>query len=183
MFNPNVIIEWLSYVCLIALFVSRPLRKRRLLKRAGNCLLPLTRKKTLVLYAGIFIVSACMLAVLRLRSFDFIIALVLRITAVLAAELAVRDAVCKDAAGVYENMLIAGGKTIPKTDIVQLHEFDSASGGEGQEADGTRNTALVLQIDTAGTPQTAVVSFDNAIEYGNAKRIIQKWLAEKAPKR
>lgn len=127
-------------------------------------------------------VSACMLAVLRLRSFDFIIALVLRITAVLAAELAVRDAVCKDAAGVYENMLIAGGKTIPKTDIVQLHELDSACGGEGEEAD-TRNTALVLQIDTAGTPQTAVVSFDNGIECGDAKRIIQKWLAEKTPKR
>ena len=183
MFNPYVIIEWLSYVCLIALFVSRPFRKRRLLKRAGNCLLPLTRRKALVLYAGIFIVSACMLAVLRLRSFDFIIALVLRITAVLAAELAVRDAVCKDVAGVYENMLIAGGKTIPKTDIVQLHEFDSACGGEGQEADGTRDTALVLQIDTAGAPQTAVVSFDNGIECGDAKRIIQKWLAEKAPKR
>ena len=183
MFNPYVIIEWLSYVCLIALFVSRPFRKRRLLKRAGNCLLPLTRKKTLVLYAGIFIVSACMLAVLRLRSFDFIIALVLRITAVLAAELAVRDAVCKDAAGVYENMLIADGKTTPKAGIVQLHEFDSACGGEGQEADGTQNTALVLQIDTAGAPQTAVVSFDNGIECGDAKRTIQKWLAEKAPKR
>ena len=182
MFNPNIIIEWLSYVCLIALFVSRPFRKRRLLKRAGNCLLPLARKNTLVPYAGIFIVSACMLAVLRLRSFDFVIALVLRITAVLAAELAVRDAMCKDAAGVYENMLIAGGKTIPKTGIVQLCDVDSACGGEGQEAD-TRNTALVLQIDTAGTRQTAVVSFDNGIECGGAKRIIQKWLAEKAPKR
>ena len=183
MFNPYVIIEWLSYLCLIALFVSRPFRKRRLLKRAGNCLLPLARKNTLVPYAGIFIVSACMLAILRLRSFDFVIALVLRITAVLAAELAVRDAVCKDAAGVYENMLIAGGKTIPKTGIVRLCDVDSACSGEGQEADGTRNTALVLQIDTAGPLQTVVVSFDNGIECAGAKRIIQKWLAEKAPKR
>ena len=179
MFNPNIIIEWLSYLCLIALFVSRPFRKRRLLKRAGICLLPLARKNTLVPYAGIFIVSACMLAVLRLRSFDFVIALVLRI----AAELAVRDAVCKDAAGVYENMLIAGGKTIPKTGIVQLCDVDSACSGEGQEADGTRNTALVLQIDTTGPLQTAVVSFDNGTECSGAKRIIQKWLAEKAPKR
>ena len=155
MFNPNVIIEWLSYVCLIALFVSRPLRKRRLLKRAGNCLLPLTRKKTLVLYAGIFIISACMLAVLRLRSFDFIIALVLRITAVLAAELAVRDVVCKDAAGVYENMLIAGGKTIPKTGIydidvyrLMLYDFGGDQFGRSHSS-GRQNRAVRIHQGAA----------------------------------
>jgi hypothetical protein len=153
-------VEILSYTLGAAILIGKPLRERVLLKKAGECKAVLTRKKD-VLYPVVLCAAIALLVFIRIRSFSLFIDIVLRAAAVLALEAAVRDAICRKNAGIYKNLLIAGGKILPVSDIVRM------------QAPTNTEQSAVLVLDVASARDSEItLYFNSAQERINAEKAL-----------
>jgi len=108
-----------ALVAYIAILSSIPLRRKKILKSAGKCLMSLpelTSKKWL----GIAIMAGILIVIVPLRNFGIFISGVLLGAGLLAAELAARQALGSGKAGIYENMLISETSAVLWSDILSL---------------------------------------------------------------
>ncbi len=109
----------LALVAYVAVLVSIPIRRRRLLSTAGALLMPLSAKASKK-WVVIAVVAFLILLVVPLRNFGLLLNAIILAAAVLGAEIAAREASGCGHAGIYENVLISGTSAIFWKDIAAL---------------------------------------------------------------
>lgn len=170
-------IRIISYVFALLLAVSYPLRVKLLKKQAGDCLFPLTRRPHILSFCAA-ILALFMLALLYFREFTFSVTLILHATAVLAVELAVRDRLYRQTAGVYEHLVIADARKIRIEDIISF--MLPASRSEFEDTGGTNekveNRVLKLVTEQSGE---IFVGFENREERDKTAELLKQLLARK----
>lgn len=109
----------IALVAYIAVLVSVPVRRKRILAQAGACLLPL-KVRSSKKWVLIAVVAFLIMALVPLRNFGLLLNAVILAAAVLGAEIAAREGAGCGHAGIYENMLISGTSAVRYTDIAAL---------------------------------------------------------------
>ena len=172
-----ICIRIISYVFALLLALSYPLRIKLLKRQAGNCLFPLTRHPHVLSFCAT-ILALFMLLLLYLREFTFSVTLILHATAVLAVELAVRDRLYRQTAGVYEHLVIADARKIRIKDIISFTL--PASRSEFEDTGGTNekveNRVLKLVTEQSGE---IFVGFENREERDKTAELLKQLLARK----
>ena len=138
----------LSYVGILC---SIPHRRKKIFARAGELRFPLkvaSSKK----WVGIAALAFVLILVVPLRNFGWFVNIVLLATALVAAELAAREASGCGKAGIYENMLISGTSAILWSEIYSLPTLAYENDPETTQVD-FRTLRVILNN---GTEQTIV---------------------------
>ncbi|MGP1587232.1 MAG: hypothetical protein ACTTHG_02685 [Treponemataceae bacterium] len=154
----RLIINSIVLVAMGILCATFKIRQKRIVKKLGGIQIKLkTHKKKLF----IAVIVAAFAAVIMefFRNFELYIMLILDFSAFLAVEMAIKDYVLQQNAGVYNNGLIVDGKIIKKIQIIELSD------------DST--TKLKIRTDNN---EVFFPVFENESEKENAVEIIQKWL-------
>lgn len=102
-----------------AILLSIPFRRKRVLLRAGALRMKLdvaSSKK----WVAIAVVAAVLLLVVPLRNFGLLVSAIMLGCALLASEIAAREAAGCGHAGIYENMLVSGTSAILWSDVASL---------------------------------------------------------------
>ena len=163
-----------SLAAIAVLATTIPLRKKNIDKKLGTCLLPLSKKKT-VLFLAVLILAPLIIVFQWFRTFAFYAQLILCLSAVLAVELAIRDKVLGSKCGVYENAIIVDGRLLMKEDIRALPTLDYEKDSEsfnGENGDFYRK-ALKIVTEKSGV---IFVGFASEDERNDAVEIIKKWV-------
>ena len=108
-----------ALVLYIAILCTIPHRRKKIFVQAGKCLMKLkvaSSKKWLAIAVAAFI----LLLVVPLRNYSWFVNIVLLATALVATEIAAREASGCGKAGIYENMLISGTAALLWNDILSL---------------------------------------------------------------
>ena len=103
----------------IGILCTIPHRRKNISARAGACLLPLKTPSSKK-WIAIAIAGFILLLVVPLRNYGWLVNIVLLATALLATEIAAREASGCGKAGIYQNMLISGTNAILWSDVLSL---------------------------------------------------------------
>ena len=103
----------------IGILCTIPHRRKNISVRAGACLLPLKASASKK-WIAIAVTGFILLLVVPLRNYGWFVNIVLLATALLATEIAAREAGGCGKAGIYQNMLISGTNAILWSDILSL---------------------------------------------------------------
>ena len=109
----------LALVAYIALLLSIPLRRKRIIAVAGARLMPLSARSSRK-WVLIAVVAGFILLLVPLRNFGLVVSAVMLGAALLGAEIAAREAAGCGRAGIYEHMLISGTSAVLWEDIAAL---------------------------------------------------------------
>lgn len=121
----------LAYIGILA---SISFRRKKVFSQAGKCLLPLkvaSSKKWVAIAVAAFI----LILVVPLRNYGWAINLILLGTALVATEIAAREAAGCGKAGIYENMLISGTAAILWSDVYSLPTLSYENDPETTQVD------------------------------------------------
>lgn len=102
----------------LAILVSIPFRRNKIKATAGELIMPLG-SSSVIMYAG-FLICAAVIAVLPFRNFAPYLYVVLAAVAVIASEIAAREAAAFRLTGMYQNAIIWGIYNIGYNDIYSL---------------------------------------------------------------
>jgi hypothetical protein len=147
----------------------------------GTCLLPLSRKKSM-LFIAVLCFAPLMIVFQWFRDFQPYIHIILSLTAVLAIEIVIREQVYDARSGVYENALIVDGRLLLKDDIMALptleYENDPESFDESEDdspslTDPAYKKALKIVTNKSGV---IFVGFESEEERNQAVEIIKNWV-------
>lgn len=129
--NINTIIRYIAYLLYILVVVSWPFRKKKTEKELGNKILD-TSKKTTFFTWGVIVLAPLLIILQRFKQFDLIVGIILSCTAILAAEVVLRERSYKQIAGVYEKGIIVDGRYIPFAEIITIPSlaYETSSGYE-----------------------------------------------------
>ena len=108
-----------ALLAFIGILCTIPHRRKKIAARAGNCLMPLKvkpSKKWLAIAVAAFI----LILVVPLRNYGWFVNIVLLGVALVATEIAAREAAGSGKAGIYQNMLISGTSAVLWSEILSL---------------------------------------------------------------
>lgn len=169
-----------ALVAMVAIVATLPLRIKKLTKKLGNCLLPLSRKQSM-LFVAVLCFAPLMIIFQWFRTFEFYIHIILSITAILAIEIVIRERVYDARSGVYENALIVDGRLFEKNDIIALPTLEYENDPEAEENpedfpslnDPAYRKALKIVTNKNGV---LFVGFETEEERNKAVEIIKHWV-------
>lgn len=140
-----------AFVCYVAIMISIPVRTKKLRKNAGEQRLALknTSSAKWILLA---VIAAAVIFVIPLRDMGTFVNVILLGTALIAAEMAAREAANRGMTGVYQEAIVVGGQTIFFADIESL---PTLAYEDDPESDGDYKTSLRI-IRRNGTETTLV---------------------------
>lgn len=177
-------IFYFSIAALASMFLllaTLPLRIKKLTKKMGTCLLPLSRKKSM-LFIAVLCFAPLMIVFQWFRDFQPYIHIILSLTAVLAIEIVIREQVYDARSGVYENALIVDGRLLLKDDIMALptleyenypESFDESEEASPSLTDPAYKKALKIVTNKSGV---IFVGFESEEERNQAVEIIKNWV-------
>lgn len=113
------IIAGVALAVLIAIIATIPLRKKRILEKAGKLLLPLQNGVSYKVIT-LFMLSLLIVAVIPLRNFALHLQIIFALVSIIAATMGAKEASGLGKAGIYENLIISGTYVIPFEDILSL---------------------------------------------------------------
>ena len=170
-----------ALVAMVLILATLPLRIKKLTKKMGTCLLPLSRKKSM-LFVAVLCFAPLMIIFQWFREFQPYIHIILSATAVLAIEIVIREQVYDARSGVYENALIVDGRLLLKEDIIALptleyendpETFDESEDGTPSLSDPAYKKALKIVTDKNGV---IFVGFESEEERNKTVEIIKNWV-------
>ena len=170
-----------ALVAMVLILATLPLRIKKLTKKMGTCLLPLSRKKSM-LFVAVLCFAPLMIIFQWFREFQPYIHIILSATAVLAIEIVIREQVYDARSGVYENALIVDGRLLLKEDIIalptleyenDLEAFDESEDGTPSLSDPAYKKALKIVTDKSGV---IFVGFESEEERNKTVEIIKNWV-------
>lgn len=170
-----------ALVAMVLILATLPLRIKKLSKKMGTCILPITRKSSM-LFVAVLCFAPLMIIFQWFREFSPLIHVILSCTAVLAVEIAIREKVYDARSGVYENALIADGRLFLKDDIIALPTLEYENNPELLEEDGeidpiyndpAYKKALKVVTDKSGV---LFIGFESEEERNNVVDIIKNWV-------
>jgi hypothetical protein len=167
--NITLIIRIICYAIGILIVVSFPQRIKQLKKSTGLCLLPLKRTQSKLFIIAIVLCFA-VIAILRFRSFQLYITVIIDIACVLGINLSVRESVNRRASGVYERALITDGELFYRENIIAIPELNYDKDEETSEY-AYKNT---LKIVTTKGGETWI-AFADAEEKEAVLNIVKSW--------
>ncbi|MBQ4378463.1 MAG: hypothetical protein II821_04630 [Treponema sp.] len=103
----------------IAILCTIPYRRKKILREAGKLILPL-KVKSSKKWVAIAVAAFILLLVVPLRNYGWFVNIVLLGTALVATEIAAREAGGSGKAGIYEKMLVSGTNSVLWEDIYSL---------------------------------------------------------------
>lgn len=170
-----------ALVAMVLILATLPLRIKKLTKKMGTCLLPLSRKKSM-LFVAVLCFAPLMIIFQWFREFQPYIHIILSATAVLAIEIVIREQVYDARSGVYENALIVDGRLLLREDIIALptleyendpEVFDESEDGSPSLSDPAYKKALKIVTDKNGV---IFVGFESEEERNKTVEIIKNWV-------
>ncbi|MBO4509282.1 MAG: hypothetical protein J5747_11690 [Spirochaetaceae bacterium] len=170
----SLVLRIASLAAIAMLVATIPMRKKKLDAKLGNCLIPLTQKKS-TLFLAVLVLAPLIIAFQWFRVFAFYIQVILCLCSVLAIELAVRDKVLGSKCGVYENALIVDGRLLIKEDITALPTLEYEKESEAFNGDNGDFYRKALQIVTEKNG-VIFVGFSSEEERNSAVDIIKNWV-------
>ena len=173
----------LSFVALVAMFLilaTLPVRIKKLSKKLGTCLLPLSRKKSM-LFIAVLCFAPLMIIFQWFREFQPYIHILLSLTAILAVEIVIKERVYDARSGVYENALIVDGRLLEKSDIVAFPTLEYENNPDAEEnpdeypslADPAYKKALKIVTNKSGV---IFVGFETEEERNKTVEIVKNWV-------
>lgn len=108
-----------ALVGFIAILCTIPYRRKKIIAQAGSCLMPLKVKRSKK-WVAIAVATFILILIVPLRNYGWFVNIVLLGVALVATEIAARDASGSGKAGIYENMLISGTNAILWAEILSL---------------------------------------------------------------
>ena len=166
----HICIPVIGIVASIAIFLYHIFFEKAKFQKLGNCILPLTQKKSRILYP--MLVFVCVIfALLFVRRFSLFIIIILTATCVLAVELGLRDYILQRKGGVYENGLITSGRFLTKEDFVSFPTL--AYENDSPEASSIPPEMLKTVTKNNGV---IVLEFANQEERNSTVNIIKSWV-------
>ncbi|MCR4823650.1 MAG: hypothetical protein K5873_12355 [Treponema sp.] len=149
----------LAYIGILA---SIPYRRKKIIKQAGNCLMPL-KKASSKKWIAIAVMAFILILIVPLRNFGWMVNIVLLGAALFASELAAREAGGAGKAGIYEHMLISGTEALLWSDILSLPTLAYEDDPETTQVDFTtlrvitnKGSELVIMFDSEEERKAAV---------------------------
>lgn len=103
----------------IAILCSIPHRRKKIFSQAGALCMSL-RASSSKKWIGIAVLSFILIIAVPLRNYSWFVNIVLLATALVAAEIAAREAAARGKAGIYENMLISGTDSVLWSQVYSL---------------------------------------------------------------
>lgn len=176
-----LIFSIIALSAMLLILATLPLRIKKLSKKMGTCLLPLSRKKSM-LFVAVLCFAPLMIIFQWFREFAPYIHVILSLTAVLAVEIAIRERVYDARSGVYENALIADGRLLLKDDIIALptleYENDPDSYEETEDGIPSYNDPNYKKVLKIVTDKSGVifVGFETEEERNQVVEIIKNWV-------
>ena len=170
-----------ALVVMILILATLPLRIKKLSKKMGECLLPLSRKSSM-LFVAVLCFAPLMIIFQWFREFAPYIHIILSATAVLAVEIVIRERVLDARSGVYENALIVDGRYIVRSDIIAFptleyendpDAFEDSEEGEIAMNDPMYKKALKIVTNSSGV---IFVGFETEEERSKAVEIVKNWV-------
>ena len=175
------ILSLLSLGTMVLILATLPLRIKNLSKKMRKCLLPLSRKKSM-LFVAVLCFAPLMIIFQWFREFAPYIHVLLSLTAILAIEVVIRERVFDARSGVYENALIVDGRLILKSDIVAFptleYENDPEAFDLSQEDFDVLNDPMYSKTLKIVTNKNGVifVGFETKEERNQAVEILKNWV-------
>lgn len=154
------------------IFITMNIRRKKLQKSLGTCLLELTRRTTPVFWASVVLVPL-FIAALWLRTFDMYVEVILCLTAVLAAVIVTRERNYCMLSGVWDNALIVDGRLLKKENIASFPTFDYEEDENAEQQDEIYRRALKVVTEDSGI---IYVGFADEKEKKAACAILKDWL-------
>lgn len=108
-----------ALVGFIAILCTIPYRRKKIIAQAGSCLMTLKVKRSKK-WVAIAVAAFILILIVPLRNYGWFVNIVLLGVALVATEIAARDASGSGKAGIYENMLISGTNAILWAEILSL---------------------------------------------------------------
>lgn len=109
----------ISLIGYIAILISIPYRRKKIFSQAGSLFMSLKTASSKK-WIGIAVLSFILILVVPLRNYSWFVNIILLATALVAAEIAAREAAGCGKAGIYENMLISGTDSVLWNDVYSL---------------------------------------------------------------
>ena len=103
----------------IGILCTIPHRRKKIVAQAGSCLMPL-KVKSSKKWVAIAVAAFILILVVPLRNYGWFVNIVLLGVALVATEIAAREASGSGKAGIYEKMLISGTNAVLWEDILSL---------------------------------------------------------------
>lgn len=174
------ILSLLSLGTMVLILATLPLRIKNLSKKMGNCLLPLSRKKSM-LFIAVLCFAPLLIVFQWFRPFAPYIHIILSVTAVLAVEIVIRERVFDSRSGVYENAIIVDGRLLERSDIVAFptlayeNSEDTVENPEEYPSleDPVYRKALKIVTKKSGV---IFVGFETEEERNKTVEIVKNWV-------
>ncbi len=146
----NAILCCVSCAAYILLLATWPVRKKRMLSQLGECVLPLKHYGNR-LFVLVLVCSPLLIVFSYFRDFGVMINAVLCASAVLAAEVGMKDQIFGKLAGIYQCGIIVDGRYLPYDQIRSIPELGYEKNDAEQEVqDGMYERALKLVTEKSG---------------------------------
>ena len=174
------ILSLLSLGTMVLILATLPLRIKNLSKKMGNCLLPLSRKNSM-LFVAVLCFAPLMIIFQWFREFAPYIHIILSVTAVLAVEIVIRERVLDSRSGVYENAIIVDGRLLERSDIVAFPTLEYENTEDAVEnpeeypslEDPVYRKALKIVTKKSGV---ILVGFETEEERSKTVEIVKNWV-------
>lgn len=171
----NAILQYISYAVYAAVIFSFPLRRRRMVRLCGRCLLAFAGIPVRVQYV-VLCLAVLLIVLPGFRDFGLFVNCVLYLCAIVGAEVIVRDTLLRRMAGIYEHALIVDGRYLPFDDIRSLPEL--AYKNDDAEEDELYARVLKIVSEKSGV---IYVGFADRAQKKQAVELLLKLLPRLAP--
>lgn len=177
MTNLTIILRFVALGLMIFILATIPLRKKKIDKKLGKCILSLDRKNS-ILFIAVLLFAPLLVILQWIREFAPYINIVLSTIAVLGYELVIREHIYTARSGVYEDALVVDGRLIEKTNIVALPTLEYENNPEAFADDSMANDPAYKKALKIVTQNNGVifVGFENEEQRNNTVELIRKWV-------
>lgn len=156
-----------SLVAYAVIMISIPSRTRKLRQNAGQQFLPLQAASS-AKWVLIAIFSAALIVIVPFRDMGLFVNVILLLTALIAAELAAREAANRGMSGVYKDAIVCGSQTIYFNNIASLPTLAYEN-----DPDTTGNYKTSLNIILQNGNETTLVFADEKERTEAVKTILE----------
>lgn len=169
--NITLIVRLICYAVGLALIASFPIKTKQLKTQAGKCVLPLQRTSS-KLYIVAIVLCFAVIFIMRFRSFQLYITVLIDVACVLGINLAVRETIYRRASGVYENALITDGELLPREEILSVPVLDYEQDENGESSENAYENTLKIVTEKSGVKW---IAFASAEEKQAVLTILKTW--------
>ena len=163
----TVVLAGAALVAYLAIMISIPLRTKKVRQNAGTLQAPL-KNATSAKWVLIAVFSLAVIVIIPFRDMGLFVNVILFFTALIAAELAAREAANRGIAGVYKDAIVLGSQTVYFMNIEALPTL-----AYEDDPDSTGDYKTTLSIILRNGSETTLVFADKADRATAVQTILQ----------